>query len=694
MNDYIKCIPIVAAAFLPAIGLQGAEGTPLSALDLDCVVHVRSRIAPPPKPGKTVSGNPISIGGRKFADGFGMHGISRLQIELDGRATRFTAWTGLTDDSPDPGPVWYEILGDGRMLYEGAPIKRGEAAKEINLDIKGIKSLVLAVQSPDYFNVHTAWADARISYEGEAPKAVIPPREKPYILTPPTPREPRINGAAVFGVRPGSPVLFQVASTGDGPMRFSATNLPSGLALDAATGRFSGKVARPGKYPVSVSASNALGTATREITFVVGDTLALTPPMGWNSWNCFADHVTAEDVRTTADLFVKHGLRNHGWSYINIDDFWMTRPPPDDALWEKLAERAIERGYAPLKIPGADDLPRLAGPARDGEGRINANPRFADMQGLVDHVHSLGLKIGIYSSPGPLTCGRCTGSFGHEEQDARRFAEWGFDLLKYDWCSYRFFTPPYDRISKTELQRPFIVMHEALAKQPRDIVFSMCQYGLGDSWEWGADVGANLWRTTRDIIDTWSSMSGIGFSQSELAQYTGPGRWNDPDMLVVGHVGWHAARRASRLAPDEQYTHVSLWSLLAAPLLIGCDLTKLDDFTLNLLTNDEVIAVNQDPLGRAARRVARDRNLEVWARPLADGSVAVGLFNRGELPAKVTARWDNLGIHGARVVRDLWRQQDLGSFEGEFSAEIPRHGVLLVKIRRAEKIVDKNKQGE
>jgi alpha-galactosidase len=300
------------------------------------------------------------------------------------------------------------------------------------------------------------------------------------------------------------------------------------------------------------------------------------------------------------------------------------------------------------------------------------------MGALVDYIHRNGLKAGIYSSPGPLTCGLCVSSLGHEEQDAKRWADWGFDYLKYDWCSYHFYAA--DEKNPAELAKPYALMGAALRAQNRDIVFSLCQYGMGNVWEWGEKVDGQLWRTTTDILDSWASMSGNGFSQAGREVFSGPGRWNDPDMLVVGQLGWGRNMHPSRLTPDEQYTHVSLWCLQAAPLLIGCDLTRLDDFTRSLLTNDEVIAIDQDPLGRPAGRTKRHRDLEVWSRPLEDGAIAVGLFNRGELPATVTASWKELGLSGPQKVRDVWRQKDLGSFRGEFSAPVSRHGVLLVKM--------------
>ena len=316
------------------------------------------------------------------------------------------------------------------------------------------------------------------------------------------------------------------------------------------------------------------------------------------------------------------------------------------------------------------------------------------------YVHGKGMKIGLYSSPGPWTCGDCVASFDHELLDAQQYAAWGFDYLKYDWCSY---TPEMEAVrgdaskfpaaakswsaSKPDdlekLKTPYRIMRAALDQQNRDILYSFCQYGMGNSWEWVAKVGGNSGRTTGDITDTWSSMSGIGFKQNGHEKFAGPGHFNDPDMLVVGKVGWGPSLHPTRLTPNEQYTHISLWCLLASPLLIGCDMTQMDDFTLSLLTNDEVLEVNQDPLGRQAGQVAKNDDLEVWAKDMEDGSKAVGLFNRSYSEASVTALWTDLGISGRQIVRDLWRQKDLGGFSGSFTTTIPRHGVVLVRIAPA-----------
>ncbi|HEU6447584.1 MAG TPA: putative Ig domain-containing protein [Verrucomicrobiae bacterium] len=488
----------------------------------------------------------------------------------------------------------------------------------------------------------------------------------PEILTPPAPDTPRINGAKIFGVRPGSPFLFMIPATGERPMKFSADNLPHGLKLDSKTGRITGKLKKKGEFILTLHAANSLGAAEEKFRIICGNNIALTPPMGWNSWNCFAGDVSEDKVKRAADAMIKSGLVNHGWTYINVDDFWQNHRDSKD--------------------------PTLHGPFRDKKGNIVPNSRFPDMKGLADYIHNLGLKAGLYSSPGPWTCGGCAGSWQHEKQDAQTYAKWGFDYLKYDWCSYggiasgkmtNITTVPLWGQNPTNDEGaiyPYRIMGNYLREQKRDIVFSLCQYGMADVWKWGADVNGNCWRTTGDINDSWRSMSGIGFHQNIAAPYAAPGHWNDPDMLVVGEVGWGRNTRPTHLTPDEQYTHISLWCLLSAPLLIGCDLEKLDAFTLNLLENDEVLAIDQDPLGKEAVCISTNGTARVYAKDLEDGSKAVGLFNLGETTTNVAVTWSGLKISGAQTVRDLWRQKDLGKFEKEFSAPVAPHGVVLVKI--------------
>ncbi len=473
---------------------------------------------------------------------------------------------------------------------------------------------------------------------GKEVKAVL---EMPYILTPAPGKAPRINGARVFGVRPRSPFLYTIAATGEPPLTYSAEGLPEGLHLHAGNGMITGVISKKGEYKVKLKVTNATGCAERDFTIQCGELISLTPPLGWNSWNVWGLSVSDKKVRLAGDAFVASGLISHGWTYINIDDGW-------------------------------EDI-------HDKNGNILPNSKFPNMKEMCSYIHSLGLKVGIYSSPGPRTCGGYEGSYTFEEKDAQHYAEWGIDYLKYDWCSYGGIAPnPTDR----QLKFPYQEMKKSLRKVTRDIHYSLCQYGMGDVWKWGHEVDGNSWRTTGDIEDSWESLSGIGFSQDSCSLYSAPGRWNDPDMLVVGWVGWGPNLHYTRLSPNEQYTHISLWSLLAAPLLIGCDLTQLDAFTLNLLTNDEVLAINQDPLGKQARRALKTDEYQIWVRDLEDGSKAIGLFNLTGNPLPVDVRLEDLGIKGKWMMRDVWTQKDLGLVQTHFSMKVLPHGVRLLVLRK------------
>ena len=466
----------------------------------------------------------------------------------------------------------------------------------------------------------------------------------PYILTPAPPATARINGARVYGVRPNSPFLFKIAATGKKPLQYSVENLPAGLQVNATNGVISGSLKEKADYKMQLVVKNSLGTAKRELTVKCGDLLALTPPMGWNSWNCWGLSVSDEKLQSSAKAMMDKGLIDHGWSFMNIDDGWE-----------------------------AD--------ARNAQGEIAANKKFPSMKKTGDWLHSKGLKFGIYSSPGPKTCGGYLGSYQHELQDATTYANWGIDYLKYDWCSYDKIHDPKDS-SDESYKAPYKLMQAALEKQPRDIVYSLCQYGMKDVWKWGATVNGNCWRTTGDIEDSWESMSNIGFSQTEQQNFAMPGRWNDPDMMVVGQLGWGDHLHPTRLTPDEQYAHVSLWCMLSAPLLIGCDLSKLDNFTLNLLTNDEVIAIDQDPLAKQAQQTLKADTYQVWMKELEDGTRALAIFNTSDKEQVVRFYWNNLGLTDNHQVRDLWRQKDLGKFYSMFATRLPPHGVTLIKITR------------
>ena len=631
-----------------------------------------------PMKNKSLDGKTLTIAGKTFERGFATHSVSSLLILLEGKATAFTALVGMDDEVKGHGAAAeFELYGDGKKLWASGVMHVGDSVRACSVKLSGVKKLELVVNdggNGNYYD-HAEWVNAKFEATGVTSfKTYNPVSSEQYILTPKGSAEPRINSAKVFGVRPGSPFQYLIAATGDRPMTFSASGLPEGLQIDTQTGIITGKLAKAGTFDVILVAKNAKGKAEKKLRIVCGDRIALTPPMGWNSWNCFAQEVSADKVKRAANAMVKSGLINHGWTYINIDDFWENHRDSKDSS--------------------------LRGKFRDEAGFIIPNSRFVDMQLLADYVHGLGLKIGLYSSPGPWTCGGCAGSYGYEKQDAQSYAKWGFDYLKYDWCSYGNVIdsmPGKDPLKVSSLSyqggqslstaiKPFEVMGEYLRQQPRDIVYSLCQYGMSDVFKWGDLVRGNSWRTTNDITDTWVSVKGIALDQDKSAAWAKPGNWNDPDMLVVGHVGW-GNTHPSKLKPDEQYLHISLWCLFSSPLLIGCDMEKLDDFTLNLLTNDEVIEINQDPLGKEATCVQTIGDLRIYVKELEDGNRAVGYCNFGLDNVDISYKdFDKLGLNGKFNVRDIWRQKDITSIEtktGQLALKVPVHGVVLYKFSSA-----------
>lgn len=371
-------------------------------------------------------------------------------------------------------------------------------------------------------------------------------------------------------------------------------------------------------------------------SFAQSAQVAATPPMGWNSWNHFASQVDDATIRAQADAIVSTGMRDAGYVYVNIDDTWEGK--------------------------------------RDAQGFIHPNAKFPDMKSLADYVHSKGLKLGIYSSPGPKTCAGYEGSYGHEEQDAQTYAVWGIDYLKYDLCSLRDImnTAGSPKAAHEMMVHAYVKMHDALRKTGRPIVYSFCQYGDDAVWRWAAESGANLWRTTGDIKDNYTRMAEIGFGQAGLARFAGPGHWNDPDMMEVGNGG---------MTTEEYRTHMSLWAILAAPILAGNDLTAMSPETLALLTNREVIAIDQDPAREQGDRFSAEGPLEIWVRPLADGAKAVGLFNRHPGPMEMQVSFRELGFSGDAKVRDVWQAKDLGLMDVH-KVRVPAHGVVLLRVSR------------
>ena len=491
-----------------------------------------------------------------------------------------------------------------------------------------------------------------------------------YILTPPAPDTPRINGPRIYGAHRKADFLFRIPTTGVRPMTFAAKGLPRGLKLDKDKGIIRGKArARKGTYRVQITATNALGSDTRELRIVIGDRIALTPPLGWNSWNVWGNTISQDIVLDAGRAMDEKGLADYGWCYVNIDDGW--------------------QGLRGGKYNG-----------------IQPNCKFSDMKALGDSLHARGLKFGIYSGPWITTyaghigssCNnedgtywwvekglvdefqktdrekikrdtlRSFGTYSFAKADAKQWADWGVDYLKYDWN-------PNDVWWIRD-------MREAIDATGRDIVYSLSNHSrviLGPT----LDKYVDCWRTTGDIRDNWESMSSIGFEgQDSWAGWRKPGRWPDADMLVLGKVGWGRKMRWTELNPWEQYTHITLWSILSSPMLLGCDMAALDPFTLSLLCNNEVLDINQDPLGAQGVRFNSGEGHVTYIKPLEDGTVAVALFNLSEEERTMGFAPFKLGLYGEQTVRDLWRQQDVGkvTWKERWEVSVPAHGCAFYRL--------------
>lgn len=661
------------AAFLYGLFLPGACSEKSKTVWLDELkIRTYSEGIPSVAAGTNAAGDSISIGGISFNRGIGVRSTSILFFQLDGYAKRFVAKVGADDRGSKTDPLRFYVIGDRRILFDSGEMKAGDRPLEVCADLRRIRRLGLLVTISGENRIQTLsnWAEARLIMSGNHLPRPVPNTDKKFILTPAPSEKPRINSPATFGVTPGNPFLYTIAATGKRPLVFDATPLPQGLSIDRQTGIISGKIKKRGTYHVLLRAGNELGQATKKLTIQVGDTIGLTPPIGWNGWNSWARDIDREKVIASARAMVKTGLRDHGWTYINIDDAWQ-------------------------------------GPRGGKYNAIQPNEKFPDFAGMIREIHAMGLKVGLYSTPWVTSYAgypgsssdiengafpdsvrnnkrayRYVGRFTFEENDARQMAEWEIDYLKYDW-----------RLEVTSAER----MGAALKKSGRDIFYSLSNSApLAYAKDWSRI--ANAWRTGPDIRDSWHSLYFSAYTIGAWAPYAGPGHWNDPDMLILGNVSTGMELHPTRLTPHEQYSHVSLFSLLAAPLLIGCPIEQLDDFTLNLLTNDEVIEINQDPLGKPGRLLAEENGVQIWVKLMLDGTCAVGLFHVGdygktpqsyfrwgdETPTAFEFVFSRVGLNGKWKLRDVWRQQVLGIFENSFSTEIPYHGVVLLRMTKQE----------
>lgn len=615
-------------------------------------------------------GDSIRMNGKLFKHGIGVSSTSVLSFFLDGHATEFSAIVGVDDKGVKDLPLKFYVIGDRKVLFESGEMNLGDEPKTVKVNLLGIKrlGLLVTIEEKGFNRSYSNWANAQFVMKDDFIPQNTPNSDEKYILTPQPDRKPKINSPKLFGARPNNPFLYTIAATGQRPMRFSVKNLPKGLTVDAKTGIITGKINQKGIYSTVLIAKNELGEATKALKIIIGDTIALTPPIGWNGWNSWARNIDQEKVIASADAMVKMGLNQHGWTYINIDDAWQG-----------------QRG-----------------------GQFNAiqpNEKFPKFKEMVDYVHGLGLKVGVYSTPmitsyagyiggssdsenGKITDSiknnkrafRYVGKYHFEQNDAQQMATWGIDYLKYDW---RIEVPSAEKMSV------------ALKNSGRDIVYSIPNSApFTNVKDWVRLT--NTYRTGPDIRDSWLSLYVSAFTLDKWSPYGGHGHWLDPDMMILGNVTTGTSLHPTRLTPDEQYSHVSLFSLLSAPLLIGCPIEQLDAFTLNLLTNDEVIEINQDPLGKSARLILEENGVQIWEKPLEDGSYAVGLFNvadygktpesyfrwGGEKAKPFTLDFNKIGLKGKFQLRDVWQQKDLGNFENLYKTEIKHHGVVLLKITK------------
>ncbi len=615
----------------------------------------------------SASGDSIKLGGITYGRGLGISQIGLMVFQLDGNATQFSAIVGADDNANKATETNIFILGDRKILFESGPMKVGDVPKKVNINLVGIKRFGILVKTEaSSQKFYSDIANAQFTMlENKSPQPIANDGER-YILTPSVAKSPRINSPKIFGAKPGSPFLFTLVATGETPISYSVDHLPNGLTIDSKTGIITGVLNKKGTYLVNMKAKNNFGAVQKQLTIKIGDTISLTPPIGWNGWNSWARLIDREKVIASANAMVNMGLSKHGWTYINIDDGW--------------------QGY------------RTA-----NNYALQPNTKFPDFKGMIDEIHNKGLKLGLYSTPwitsyagfgggssnfenGALPDSiinnkrsfRYIGKYRFENQDAIQMAQWGVDYLKYDW-----------RIELGSAER----MSEALKKSGRDIIYSLSNsapFSLVKDW---ARV-SEAWRTGPDIRDSWLSLYVSAFTLDKWGPYGGPGHWNDPDMMILGNVTTGAKLHPTRLTPNEQYSHVSLFSLLAGPLLIGCPIEQLDAFTLNLLSNDEVIEVNQDPFGKSARLVLEEEGVQVWLKQLENGAYAVGIFNTadfGKTPASYF-RWEDeqaanytldfnkLKLTGMFNVRNVWTQKEVAASAKSFKATVPHHGVVLLKL--------------
>ena len=499
------------------------------------------------------------------------------------------------------------------------------------------------------------------------------------ILTPPEGKAPRINGPKVYGARPDKLFVYRIPCQGERPMQFTVADLPDGLLLDAKQGILTGRTpAQKGGFEMTFKAKNTHGEAKRSFKLIVGQAIALTPPTGWNSWGGHMLNVSDALMRKVADVFVDRGLADVGFQYVGIDDCWM-----------RLTQEMYDgRSKAVIGYHKGVDYTDCIGPIRDEDGNILPNVKFPDMKAMTDYIHSKGLKAGIYSGPGPQTCQQWAGSYKHERADADQYGRWGFDLLKYDLCSGCVILRALKKLNPGYKPKDFWKpMSDALQEQDRDILFNLCQYGRDRPGTWAPSIGIQTWRTGGDLnhhVDQYFKYA-IQIA-TKLRQYNKPGQWNDPDFMYIHRVidAFHKAKPSEEISLDtnQRYQYVSLWSIICAPFFFSCDIETIDDFTVGILANADVLNISQDELGHTAELIRNKKNIEtVMMKKLADGSVVVALFNRDSKNERVVSvEWEELDLCCEMGVHDVWRQKDIGMYKGGISVKLSPNGVGLFRI--------------
>jgi len=691
MKNTLAALAVLAALgplFAPSA--RADEAVWLSSLDLTKATQGYGK----PQPDKSVDRHPLTLGGKTYAHGFGTHSSGLLVVALDGGAKRFTATVGIDDEvGGGRGSAEFQVLGDGRKtLWTSGILHQGQPPKAVDVDLTGQRQILLRVTDggDGYEFDHADWADAQFEVTGARPRTVTLTAREPVIAMNTAPAQPEIHGPSVGGVRPGTPLLWTIPATGARPLMFSATNLPRGLTLSP-SGIITGTLARLGDYTIRVTARNAMGMAARTVHLVAGPTLARTPPMGWNSYDAYGSNVNEAQTLANARYLHQH-MQPYGWQYVVVDYRW----------YDPASATAPDNG-APGETLTMDDYGRLLPP-------VNRFPSAAGgkgFQGLTDQVHAMGLKFGIHIMRGiprnavkanlPIegsvykaadaantgdTCPWCPDMYGvrgdtpsgqaYYDSLFRLYASWGVDFVKMDDTSSPYHTDEIEAVRR------------AIDKCGRSIVYSLSP---GETpLAQGAHIAAhaNMWRASGDFWDGWNALDHEFTLGAKWRPYAAPGHWPDGDMLPLGHLSLGnrpvGQDRRTNFTHNEQMTLLSLWSLLPSPLMVGANLPDNDPWTLALLTNPEVLAVNQDSLGAAGGPVTQSDGLEVWSKKLADGSLAVGLFNRGDLEDTVTADWHTLGITGRYAVRDLWLRKDLGLFNDSYAASVPSHGVILLRL--------------